>query len=321
MKEFEKKEQTKYQPCIESIRSLGDSEEITDPLDTADFVFFDLETGGLSPAYADILEIAAITNDGLLFSSYVKPKKKINPFASKVNHITYKNGDLMFKGKTVHSKSLYDALHEFLEWLKNVGGGKKVTLVAHNSNFDSRFLVHYLAQQGLEITFLKVVSGFLDTIPMFRKIHPGLTNYKQDFLVSKFLTKKHDYDAHSAVSDVKYLRLLFQQQLAHKITDFFDFSYSSSHALNKHLLGPKIDINVSTYKLLIRTKVMTKGIATKLSALDYRYDELVAVYKTKGSEALRTIFTQTDPKGRPRITASETVLTKIFDHFDKKYKN
>lgn len=321
VKEIEKKRtEGKHEPNLESIKASGESEFIKEPIDVAQFVFFDLETGGLSTQKADILEIAAITNDGQPFRTYVEPVRRINPMASKVNHITFRDGKLMFRGKVVPSLSLNDALCHFFDWLKKVGNGRKVVLVAHNSKFDSRFLVHFLLQEGFENIFLKTVAGFMDTIPMFKKINANLASYRQDFLVSKFLPKDNDYDAHSALSDVRYLRRLFNQELVTKMTDFSEFSYTSSHALQKHFLGPKVSINITTYKHLITRKIMSTTTATKLSALDYRYDELVAVYKTKGEEELKSIFTQPDCEGKARITASETVLSKIISYFDKKYK-
>ena len=322
VKEIEKKKtERKHEPNLELIKVSGDeSEFIKEALDVAQFVFFDLETGGLSTQKADILEIAAITNDGQPYSTYVKPVRRINPMASKVNHITFRHGKLMFRDKVVPSLSLADAFSDFFDWLKKVGNGRRVVLVAHNSKFDSRFLVHFLVQEGFENIFLKTVAGFMDTIPMFKKINTNLASHRQDFLVSTFLPKDNDYDAHSALSDVIYLRKLFNQELVTKITDFSEFSYTSSHALQKHLLGPKVTINITTYKHLISRKIMSTSTATKLSALDYRYDELVAVYKTKGVEEFKSIFTQPDSRGKPRITASETVLSKIIAHFDKKYK-
>lgn len=321
VKEIEKKKTgRKHELNLESTSAPCESELIKEPVDIAQFVFFDLETGGLSTQKADILEIAAITNDGQPFSTYVQPVRRINPMASKVNHITFQHGKLMFRGKVVPSLSLSDALCDFFNWLKKVGNGRRVVLVAHNSKFDSRFLVHFLIQEGFENIFLKTVAGFMDTIPMFKKINANLASHRQDFLVSKFLPKDNDYDAHSALSDVKYLRKLFNQELVGKISDFSQFSYTSSHALQKHLLGPKVAINITTYKHLISRRIMSTTTATKLSALDYRYDELVALYKTKGGEELKSIFTQPDSEGKARITASETVLSKIIAHFDKKYK-
>ena len=317
VREVEQREiRIKSEPQIDLAKLEED--EVFSTIGTERFVFFDLETGGLSPIKADILEIAAVSRDDQYFSTYVKSKKKINPFASRVNRLTCKNGDLMFRGKIVESKPLDDALIQFLDWLKKIGNGSKVVLVAHNSKFDSRFIIHNLVQERHEHTFLKLVAGFIDTIPIFKKIHPGFSNYKQDFLVSKFLQKEKDYDAHSAVSDVNYLRQLFIQELEQKITDYSAFGYTSSHALKNELLGPKIN-NVSSFKHLIRKKVISSTTATKLSALEYRYDELVAVYKTKGDEGLKNIFTQPDSKGCPRITASDIVLAKILNYFRKNH--
>ncbi|KAL3061117.1 hypothetical protein OYC64_009348 [Pagothenia borchgrevinki] len=55
--------------------------------------------------------------------------------------------------------------------------------------------------------FEQVVSGFVDTLPLSKKLYPQLKRFNQPYLVRYFLGER--YNAHNAVEDAKLLEELF----------------------------------------------------------------------------------------------------------------
>ena len=51
-------------------------------------VWFDLETTGLNPFKDEVIEVAALNNEGLTYESLSKPEKRITPFITKITNIT-----------------------------------------------------------------------------------------------------------------------------------------------------------------------------------------------------------------------------------------
>ena len=94
------------------------------------YVVFDLETTGLSPKKAEIIEIGAVrVNCGKIvekFQTYVKPYGRIPQMITELTGIT--------EAMTKDAPCIEDALPEFLSFI-----GDDV-LFAHNSSFDCRFI-------------------------------------------------------------------------------------------------------------------------------------------------------------------------------------
>lgn len=94
------------------------------------YVVFDLETTGLSPKKAEIIEIGAVrVNCGKItekFQTYVKPYGHIPQMITELTGIT--------EAMTKDAPCIEDALPEFLSFI-----GDDV-LFAHNSSFDCRFI-------------------------------------------------------------------------------------------------------------------------------------------------------------------------------------
>lgn len=111
-------------------------------LDAAEFVVVDLETTGLSPRVATILEIGAVRVDarGELdrFTTLVHPGV---PIPASIRALTGID-DRMVAG----APRLAQALPEFLRWLDQSPGAP---LVAHNASFDAGFIARALERLGL----------------------------------------------------------------------------------------------------------------------------------------------------------------------------
>ncbi len=166
------------------------------------FVAFDLETTGTVPAVDQIVEIGAVRylngEVEATFSTLVDPRQSIPAGASAVNGIT----DDMVAGKP-YIETLLDALAEFCEDLP---------VVAHNAPFDAQFLTS--AIKKYETSSPRGV--ILDTLPMARKVFPGLANYKLGTLVQHLKIESGTF--HRAEEDAIYCGKLFLE-IVKKIAD------------------------------------------------------------------------------------------------------
>jgi DNA polymerase-3 subunit epsilon len=159
------------------------------------FVAFDLETTGIKPQQDSIVEIGAVLFDGSkslkTYGVLVDPGIPIPPDASAVNGIT----DEMVKGKA----RIEDVLGEFAEFCGDY------PLVAHNAPFDFKFLL-----DDIKLHRAAAPKGVvLDTLPLARKVFPGLPNYKLWTLVRHFEFPSGTF--HRAEEDSSYCGLLFDK--------------------------------------------------------------------------------------------------------------
>jgi len=161
------------------------------------FVAFDLETTGTKPAEDMIVEVGAVLFDGGRpvrgFGELVDPGIPIPPEASAVNGIT----DEMVKGKP----DIRDVLKAFTAFCGDL------PLVAHNAPFDYKFMLQ-------DVTRLQSVAPtgvVLDTLPLARKVFPGLPNYRLWTLVRHFDFPSGTF--HRAEEDSSYCGLLFAKIL------------------------------------------------------------------------------------------------------------
>lgn len=159
------------------------------------FIAFDLETTGTRPKKDKIIEIGAVLFDGLqavkTYGVLVNPGRPIPPDASAVNGIT----DEMVRGKPC----IADVLGNFADFCGDL------PLVAHNAPFDYKFLL-----EDIKLYRAAAPKGVvLDTLPLVRKIFPGLPNYKLGTLVRHFDFPSGTF--HRAEEDSTYCGLLFDK--------------------------------------------------------------------------------------------------------------
>lgn len=161
------------------------------------FIAFDLETTGTVPGVDQIVEIGAVRfNNGqvdAVFSTLIDPKIPIPPGASAVNGIS----DDMVRGKPT--------VDTVLESLSEFCGADP--MVAHNAPFDAQFLLSDFKKHEFGTP-----SGIiLDTLPIARKIFPGLANYKLGTLVQHLKIPASGF--HRAEEDATYAGKLFLEML------------------------------------------------------------------------------------------------------------
>ncbi len=161
--------------------------------DFMDFIAFDLETTGTVAGVDQIVEIGAVRYvNGLpeaTYSTLINPRKSMPAGATAVNGIT----DDMLVGKPF----VEDLLESFTEFCSDY------PLVAHNAPFDSQFLKADIVKH--EIPGPRGIV--LDTLPIARKVFPGLANYKLGTLVQHLEIPSGQF--HRAEEDASYCGQLF----------------------------------------------------------------------------------------------------------------
>lgn len=157
------------------------------------FIAFDLETTGTVPGVDRIVEIGAVLFNNFevesVFSTLINPQRSIPAGASAVNGIT---DDMVFDKPLIE-----DILPSFAEFCQDI------PMVAHNAPFDSQFLLADIKR--LELAAPRGVV--LDTLPIARKVFPGLPNYKLGTLVQHLKIPSSNF--HRAEEDATYCGRLF----------------------------------------------------------------------------------------------------------------
>jgi DNA polymerase III subunit epsilon len=158
-----------------------------------DFIAFDVETTGTVAGVDKIVEIGAVkfVNEQVesVFSTLINPGVRIPPSATAVNGISNE----MVADKP-HIEKLLPALTDFCG---------ECVMVAHNAPFDLNFLLTDYKKYE-HPTPRGVV---LDTLPISRKVVPGLANYKLGTLVKHFAIPSSDF--HRAEEDATYCGRVF----------------------------------------------------------------------------------------------------------------
>ena len=160
---------------------------------------------------------------------YCTPTRPIPGMSSRVHHITYKDGQLYYRKNPVKHQALMEVLLHFCEFL-NKTRSNNIVLVAHNANFDRRFLIDKMYEHNLQGRLKDKVRGFLDTMPLFRRLVPGQMSYKQNALVYTYFPKVKT-DFHNALNDVIYLKKLFEKVATKKMREEIKYVNEFSQTL------------------------------------------------------------------------------------------
>lgn len=145
------------------------------PLDRVEWIVVDLETTGLSIDACTILEIGAVRIAGLQrverFQTLVDPGR---PIPSRITALTGIDRSLIDG-----APPLERAIRAFSAW---AGGGPSAVFVAHNAQFDERFVRRALAAHALPDWAGPVVC----TRKLARRLLPALRRYDLDTLSARF---------------------------------------------------------------------------------------------------------------------------------------
>lgn len=169
----------------------------------SNLLFLDFETGGFSPATADIIEAACILTDPsgkTILGEYVAkvtPLRPVDPGAAAVNGYTTEK----WAGVSI---PLEQAL------IKILGFAKDAMLCAHNTPFDKAFLDDGMAKHKMRWPGrYYTMDTYALAMPLLRA---GVVENMKLATLTAFFGIDHN-DAHTAMSDVRacrevYLRLM-----------------------------------------------------------------------------------------------------------------
>jgi DNA polymerase-3 subunit epsilon len=165
-------------------------------------VFFDTETTGLSPQDDDrIVEIGAVeVVDGLpsgrLFHCYLDPQRPMPAQACAVHGLT----DEFLAGRPRFA-DVVPPLREFV-------CGAEVLM--HHAPFDLGFLDAELRRGGAAHPFDALCSRVVDTLPVFRRLHPGQACSLDALCLRYAIEPAEDERRHSALGDARLLARLWR---------------------------------------------------------------------------------------------------------------
>lgn len=163
-------------------------------------IFFDTETTGLSPDKGDrIVEIGAIQmENGIIldetFHKYIHPDRNIPMESTKIHGIT--------NDKVKNAPRFAEIVKDFLQFIEGA------TLVAHNANFDIKFINHELKLLGLS----SLTNEVEDTLKIARKKFPG-SPASLDALCKRFSVDLTERTFHGALLDSKLLACIYRKMV------------------------------------------------------------------------------------------------------------
>ena len=169
-------------------------------------IILDTETTGLDPTTGDriveigCLEILNSIPSGQQFHVYLDPQRDVPPEAFRVHGLSR---------EFLTGKPLFE--HVVDEFLTFVGDAK---LVAHNAEFDMRFINAELARTGRPALGMDRV---VDSLAIARKRHPGASN-SLDALCQRYRIDNAKRTKHGALLDAEILAEVYAELLGGRQT-------------------------------------------------------------------------------------------------------
>lgn len=198
------------------------------------FVFTDIETDSFRADF--ILQIGAVTQDNLIFETYINPESPLPLSITNFLGLYFYRGELYKNGKKLASTNVKTALTRFMKWIRDLN--RPVMLVFHNGfNFDCSVLTRHLIDLEIPIPDNLVKMG--DTLPFFRNTlkPPMIENHKLSTLAS-FYNINNIYQ-HDALADSQTLKQICEHYIensGHTLSDIFkDSTRNVTDYVNKHV--------------------------------------------------------------------------------------
>jgi DNA polymerase-3 subunit alpha (Gram-positive type) len=143
------------------------------------FIMGDVETTGFNPDPDKMTEIALIKTDSNFnildrFVSFINPEQKLSAKIIEITNIT----DDMVEDAPKYQQIMGNVY----SWWKKDTEGKKIIFVAHNADFDVKFINHLFTSQDAEA----LITDSIDTVSLARELYPFWKNHKLDTVADKF---------------------------------------------------------------------------------------------------------------------------------------
>ncbi|VDI51767.1 Hypothetical predicted protein [Mytilus galloprovincialis] len=295
---------------------------VSRPIDLSDdgcnvsVVTFDLETTGFGYD-ADIVQICAevvqitpqiVDMEFQTFQEYILPTKPINPKASEVTGL-YRDGcSLYYKGQKVKTLSKSVGLEKFIKWLPH-----KAVLVAHNcKSFDSKIIVAQLSSVNLVNEFHRKVSGFSDSLHIFKQKYPGRKSYKQENLLKDIL--KRSYNAHNAVDDVQFLNIMMKNSKV-SLQDIINHSFTVEYVKSYLTEFRCKETRLKTFKPVYMSDepVMSKSLCERAAKSGLKLGHLHLAISCDDFDGLHKLFSEIDDDGNVRVTKMNRIIKNVYN--------
>ena len=196
-------------------------------------IFFDTETTGLSPINGDkIVEIGCVEMiNGIItgehFHHYINPERHIPIEVVKIHGITNE--------KVKNSPKFHNIAQDFLNFIEGA------ILVAHNANFDVKFVNHELG-----LCNLPVLSNIIeDTLKIARLKFPG-SPASLDALCKRFEVDLADRSFHGALLDSKLLACVYRKMVLNDQSSIEFNKKNKNLSEEKKPIRPNRNIGVPT---------------------------------------------------------------------------
>ena len=180
--------------------------------------------------------------------------------------------------------------------------------------FESRILVKAIIANNMLSELQSVLTGFIDTLPMLKKLLSDRCSYKQEELVRGSLNKT--YDAHNSLEDVKSLRdLLLHLKPQNAVLALHSFLYVCESIQHNH----RMTTNFSSFKDLVSKKVLSKAMAKNIAGSGLSLQQMRLIHARGGYDGLHSVLStkQRGRKSKCRVTASRKVLRTLSHHLSK----
>jgi DNA polymerase III epsilon subunit-like protein len=182
------------------------------------YIYVDVETEGLKAKV--LLQVAAITKEGEVFSEYIKPSHDIPLSCTRITGLYNKNKELFKNGNKLDAKPIRIVLRQFFEWISQFEGD--IHFVCYNGfTFDVKVLLTHCQRQRLK--FPENVTFVHDPLPTFRKFmkKEQIKDFKLTTLAEHF--KIPFLNAHDALSDCECLKQLCENYAEENKIEFANF--------------------------------------------------------------------------------------------------
>jgi DNA polymerase III epsilon subunit family exonuclease len=167
--------------------------EFDTALEDMEFISFDVETTGLSPIVAKLVELSGVKfrlgdSNVSTFSSLINPESAIPAEVTAIHGIT---DEMVYDAPRISA-----VIPAFLEWI----GSDNTVLVAHNAPFDLGFLRVAIAKLRLTVPG----NWVIDTLPLARRVLVDAPNHRLKTLVEFLALEAGGY--HRALADSHHVK-------------------------------------------------------------------------------------------------------------------
>ncbi|XP_063436636.1 uncharacterized protein LOC134718074 [Mytilus trossulus] len=293
--------------CDASIPVINYRPDLSEGASCENIIVFDLQISlGLD---CDILQIAAShLHKTSQYSTYIQPSKSISTQISAVTGLIAKEACFFYNGDPVQILSQEAAFQNFTSWLEQ---HKPCVLAAYNcKTFDARRLLYSLSNFTCFEEFRQNVSGFVDTLPLFKTTYPDFPNHKQNTILK---VCKSDYIAHNAIEDVEALRVL----LGNISIDCKKFSFTIESMNLKIKFDNVNKVDQETFTTLITQKIISQRTADVMAKSGLKLNHLYYASEKEGEDGIRELLLEKRRDGSPRVTKNKSIITKLIDNFKR----